>query len=511
MNSRNGLLERKGAEAVVAVFVLALLTAGAARAQDSGSDSSSSSSSSSGSSFGSSDSGGGSSFGSFGSSDSSGGFGSSTGTPSSTGTTSEKTAAELEAPNALRGLFTPQPQYPTPGTTIMNPETIPPHLGDDSKQPGRQPTGGGGTIYSNDFGKHETTEAETKNKDNPLKGLFQQQPQYPSPGKTIMFPEAVPKHVGDDSSVPGRQPGQAGTIYSNDWGKDTTEPSGNKDNVLKGLFVQQPQYPSPNKTIMYPDNTPKQLGDDSSQQGKQPGQAGTPYQPPKTPTLEEEAAAAAAAVLKVTPAAATKSSESEKKEGEGDKKDAEKKEGDKDKGDKKDGDKDGKKDGDKKDEEKDKDKKDTDKKDEKKDSILTGLDSDKEKKDGEEKKADDKKADADKDKDKKDAEKKEEKKEEKKLEPKAAEYHPIREAIILMNSRNYKASAEILDKLIAKNPGYAQAIYTRAVLNVMQRKYDQAVADYNAVLRITPVGGELRALAEKGLNKLHFQSPGTVK
>lgn len=471
MKSRGITPAEKRLKPVLAALLVAAMSAGAAGAQDSSSSSSDASSS--------------------------GSTGSSTGGDSSA--SSGKSAADLEAPNALRGLFTPQPQYPTPGTTIMNPETIPKHLGDDGNQPGRNP-GQAGTIYSADWGKHDTTEAETKNKDNPLKGLFTPQPQYPTPGTTIMNPDGIPKHVGDDSSQPGRQPGQAGSVYSADWAKDNSTPSGNKDNVLKDLFVEKPQYPSPNKSVLPPETIPKHLGDDSSQPGRNPGQTQQVFKPTSVPTLEEEAEAAAAAAAKVASMSAEKSEKTDEKDKKDDKeKDKTKDEKDKDKKDEKEKDKDGKKDEkDKEKDEKNKDKKDEDKKDEEKkeDEKKLGEKEKKEKKEGE-KTAEEK--------EKEEKEKKEKEEKEKRLEPKAEAYHPLREAIQLMNERRYPQSHESLTALIKKSPKYAQAYYTRAVVNVMMRKYTEAAADYKEVIKLVPQG-ELHTLAQKGLNKLHFQT-----
>jgi len=50
--------------------------------------------------------------------------------------------------------------------------------------------------------------------ENPMKGLFQMQPQYPTPGTTQMFPEALPKNVGNDGDVQGRNLGQQATFRS---------------------------------------------------------------------------------------------------------------------------------------------------------------------------------------------------------------------------------------------------------------------------------------------------------
>ncbi|MBX9689636.1 MAG: hypothetical protein K2X27_23195, partial [Candidatus Obscuribacterales bacterium] len=106
-------------------------------------------------------------------------------------------------------------------------------MGNDSQVQGRNP-GQTSALYqvpvkdSDPYAKQEEKNITTV---NPLKGLFQQQPQYPSPGKTEMFPEAVPKHLGNDSDVQGRSPGQAGAVYQTKWADPDAKPAaeGSKD------------------------------------------------------------------------------------------------------------------------------------------------------------------------------------------------------------------------------------------------------------------------------------------
>lgn len=78
--------------------------------------------------------------------------------------------------NPLKGLFTPQPQYPTP-QSIMNPHASPAD------------------------GEH-----------NHFKGLFTPQPQYPTP-QTIMNPEAEPRHLVPERVI--KWPGASGLAGSN--------------------------------------------------------------------------------------------------------------------------------------------------------------------------------------------------------------------------------------------------------------------------------------------------------
>lgn len=412
--------------------------------------------------------------------------------------------------NPLQGLFQMQPQYPTPGTTQMFPEAVPAHMGSDANVQGRNP-GTPSTTFQQPFkDSNPKPEEKIERTDNGLKGLFQMQPQYPTPGTTQMFPEATPKFLGDDSSVQGRQPGTASNTYSVPW-KDpnasAAPKSEDKTDYLKDLFQMQPQYPTPGATQMFPTATSPQFGPDGSKPGQQPGTAGELYKAPDTTTAD---------IAPIMPASAPSGqagegvkdgekkdgdSASEKKEGDTDKKDAEKKEGD----DKKDADK---KDGEKKDDDADKkdgDKKDdTDKKasDKKDDSEKSAKDTDKkdakdsDKKDG--KSAD--KKDGDK-KDGKDA--KAEKDGEKKEEVKYLPFNPIRESITLLNANRLPESLDLLNREIKKNPKNSQAFYIRAMVQVRLRQYDKAAADYNEVLRLSPTG-DLASRAKMGLAKIRF-------
>ena len=174
--------------------------------------------------------------------------------------------------NPLEGLFQQQPQYPTPGTTLMFPSALSPNMGRDADVPGRQPGQPAPTYqvpWKDPFAPIDTTSKTTTV--NPLKGLFQQQPQYPTPGTTHMFPEATPKHLGEDSATPGRQPGTATPVYQTEW-KDPSappeQPSKDNTNYLKGLFQQQPQYPTPGTTLAFPEAVQHNLGTDSATPGK---------------------------------------------------------------------------------------------------------------------------------------------------------------------------------------------------------------------------------------------------
>ncbi len=425
--------------------------------------------------------------------------------------------------NPLQGLFQMQPQYPTPGTTQMFPEAVPSHMGSDANVQGRNPGTSSSTFQQPFKDSNPKPEEKIERTDNGLKGLFQMQPQYPTPGTTQMFPEATPKFLGDDSSVQGRQPGSASNTYSVPWKDPYAAPaakSEDKTDYLKDLFQMQPQYPSPGATTMFPTATSPQYGPDGNKPGQQPGTAGELY---KAPDNSNTTADIAPIMPNSVPSgqAGEGAKDSEKKDGDGasdkkdgadsDKKDAEKKDGD----DKKDADK---KDGDKKDDDKkddDADKKDADKKDGDKKAADKKDDSEKPVKDADKKdvkdsdKKDGKSADK-KDGDKKDAkdskdgkDAKDEKDGEKKEEVKYLPFNPIRESITLLNANRLPESLDLLNREIKKNPKNSQAFYIRAMVQVKMRQYDKAAADYNEVLRLSPTG-DLASRAKMGLTKIRF-------
>lgn len=465
---------------------------------------------------------------------------------------------EFTPTNPLQGLFQMQPQYPTPGTTQMFPEAVSPNMGRDSGVQGRNP-GSASHTYQQDFKDPYAPKTEdNSSKVNAINGLFQMQPQYPTPGTTQMFPDAVSKNSGNDSEVQGRNPGTASSTFQQPF-KDpnaTTEgPSKDQTNYLQGLFQQQPQYVSPNKTIEFPNAVQKNLGDDTHQSGRHPGQDGTPFgatqshsgtqtitpglpydssNGPGTATaqgfrkdLEEkglfddktESLLDGKGLLKDSePKLMTKDEkealdkkEQAEKSGEsgGEKKEEvaggaekkEEKEGEKKEGEKKEGEK-------KEETAEKKDEKDGEKKEEgeKKDEKTAAASTEKkgeEKKDVKADKKDGEKKEGDKDKKEGDAAKTAEKKDEKKEEVKYAPFNPLREAISLMNSNHVQESIDLLNKEIKKTAVNPQAFYTRAVAYVKLRKYAEAAADYNQVLKLAP-NGAMANLAKAGLGKLKF-------
>ncbi|MBY0357210.1 MAG: tetratricopeptide repeat protein [Candidatus Obscuribacterales bacterium] len=436
---------------------------------------------------------------------------------SDSSSTSKPLPSETPAPNALYGLFQMQPQYPSPGKTQMFPEAVPDHLGSDHAVQGRQP-GQSGPVYQQGWNDSSKPVNPSDNQDNPLKGLFQMQPQYPTPGKTQMFPEAVPAHLGDDKSVGGRQPGQSGQLYQPVQSDPASEASGNKDNLLKGLFQMQPQYPKPGTTQMFPEATPAHLGDDSSVPGRQPGERSSVFtqsfpeaeEAAQTPERKEEpllksredsepgepGSESAAYAAKAKEESQRAQAEGEKAKDEAEKAVAEEgkaKEEEKEAhADLKKGEEDIKKgeaEGDK--EEIEKGQKEIEKG--KQEAAQAKVDEEKAKADQAASKVDAEKA-------KKDAELAKE--DEKKAKEKSKEpYHPLREAITLMHLGRNEDALAVLAKVIKTQPNNAQAYYLRGVILVKQRRYGEAAAAYNKVLQLTP-SGELSTLARNGLAKI---------
>ncbi len=357
-----------------------------------------------------------------------------------------KPEEKITPENPLKGLFQMQPQYPSPGKTQMFPEATPAHLGKDGDVQGRNP-GTASNTFQTQWKDPSASPAEpSKDQTNYLKGLFQMQPQYPSPGKTQMFPEAVQGNLGKDSDQPGRQPGSTGTVYQTPV-PETTADAGLPSNFLSGGEKKEGEGADKDK--------------------------------------EKESGAAAGG--------AGEKKEGEKKEGESADKDKEK-DGEKKEGEKKEGesaDKDKEKDGEKKEGEK-----------KEGESADKDKEKDGEKKEGEAKKDDKDSKDKEKSSDKKD-DKDKDKKEEKKEEVKYAPYNPLREAISLMNSNRLEESIALLSREIKKQANNPQAFYTRAVVYVKMRKYELAAEDYNQVLKLAPTG-QLSSLAKAGLAKIRL-------
>lgn len=486
--------------------------------------------------------------------------------------------AEDSAPsyNPLEGLFTPQPQYPTPGTTIMNQHPVPQHMGSDASAPGRQP----GTRAERFSGPEDLHSSQPKTPDAPnhLEGVFTAQPQYPKPGTTHLNPEPVPRHIGDDSVAPGRQPGSRVNVFHGETdgsgGADGSAPVQDKTNALRGLFTAQPQYVTPGKTVLNPDAVPKHLGDDEDQPGRQPGsrppvfQHGLPSSSeedqsfghlsedsPKSDSATPEAKESGAPEGKEKESVEAKEAkegvkespgkEDEIKEGEtkdSKAKDSETKEKatedvndqeakeakneqekaaredtesldkDKEASHKDDKEKEGKEEKEAKDAGGKDENKETAEKEKAEDKGLAGAGT------GEEKAKTDEKAHAGGGTDKEKAE--EAKKEDKKEAPEKAageadkksddknkmppNNNPLAAAIHMLQIGEYQQSLDIIGKLMKAQPLNPQLFYTRAVVFVSMRKYSEAAADYQKVLSLAPTNSELAVMARGGLSKLRY-------
>lgn len=105
--------------------------------------------------------------------------------------------------NPLQGLFTPQPQYPTP-QTIMNPDPVQP--------PGTRNQLQGMFTPQPQYVDPQTimnpNAAQPAGEPNPLKGLFTPQPQYLTP-QTILNPDPVPLHYQPPPPEPPTAPATA--------------------------------------------------------------------------------------------------------------------------------------------------------------------------------------------------------------------------------------------------------------------------------------------------------------
>lgn len=325
--------------------------------------------------------------------------------------------------NPLEGLFTPQPQYPTPQSQA-NPQPFVPQ----------------------------------GNEENPIKALFNIQPQFPTP----------------------QNPGYA-----------TPEAPKNTENHLQGFFTGQPQYVTP-QTPVNPQPVPKFLIPGFNT----PGGVWKPGMP--LPGEKKDSAQAQKEGGANSAAGAVAGADNEKtgKDADGKDKSGKDKNGaDKDKV-AKDG-KDSKDAKDKNDKDKaDKEKSAADDKEKKDKGEVADKDGDK--KDGDKKDSDDKNADA-KDSDKKEA----------KVEP-TLPYHPLREAIFLMNTGEYARSIAAIDAILKEQPHNAEAHYLKAVVLVAQRQYKSAGDEYRKVFALVP-GTPLAGLAAEGLKKIGGPLPDMPK
>lgn len=76
------------------------------------------------------------------------------------------------------------------------------------------------------------------------------------------------------------------------------------------------------------------------------------------------------------------------------------------------------------------------------------------------------------------------------------------DALFEFNAGNYTDCLSKIKMILAANPKDVQALYLKAVTNVMLHKYADAKADYEAVLKWSPAGSELAKMAQQGLKKM---------
>lgn len=81
-------------------------------------------------------------------------------------------------------------------------------------------------------------------------------------------------------------------------------------------------------------------------------------------------------------------------------------------------------------------------------------------------------------------------------------YNPLRDAVFLLNTKQYAAAFQLIGGVISKQPRNAEAHYVAAVILVGMRDYALAANEYNLVLQLVP-GSELSRLAIAGLKKIN--------
>ena len=83
----------------------------------------------------------------------------------------------------------------------------------------------------------------------------------------------------------------------------------------------------------------------------------------------------------------------------------------------------------------------------------------------------------------------------------SAAYDPLREAVFLLDTKQYKSALTILNQQLNSNPNNTRAHYLRACNYVFLRRYPEAITDYKEVIRLSP-GSELSIRAVKGLRQI---------
>lgn len=83
----------------------------------------------------------------------------------------------------------------------------------------------------------------------------------------------------------------------------------------------------------------------------------------------------------------------------------------------------------------------------------------------------------------------------------AGSNHPLRQALLLINSNREQDAIGLMDRVLVQTPGNFQAHYVRAVALVRLRRFGAAGEEYRTIMRFSP-DPALRKLAQEGISKL---------
>ncbi len=83
----------------------------------------------------------------------------------------------------------------------------------------------------------------------------------------------------------------------------------------------------------------------------------------------------------------------------------------------------------------------------------------------------------------------------------SANTHPLRQAMLLINSAHETDAIALMDRVLVQYPGNFQAHYVKAVALVRLRRFGDAREEYKTIMRFSPDLG-LKKLAQEGLTKL---------
>lgn len=83
----------------------------------------------------------------------------------------------------------------------------------------------------------------------------------------------------------------------------------------------------------------------------------------------------------------------------------------------------------------------------------------------------------------------------------AGSNHPLRKAMLLINSNHEEDAIGLMDRLLVQMPGNYQAHYVRAVALVRLRRFADASEEYRTIMRFSP-DLALRKLAQEGIARL---------